>query len=920
MEFRVTALVLSHDRPEYLRVTLEALAAQTRQPDRVLIVDSSDSENAVAIIEESGYETLRLRKLEDFNQAFNACFDRELAASSGIEELLWFLHDDSAPFPDALERLVASFERSPSVAMLGPKQLDWHRPHVIAQQGLTLTPLGRPWPRVSDQLDQSQHDRDSDVLAIGTAGMLIKFEVFQQLEGFSTELVPWAADFDLSLRARRAGHRIIVVPEARVAHARLGLRGLAQNRWRGGNTDVARRRAEIELRFVQASAATSILYLVFLPLVTILRALWRLAARRPGLFYAEIAAMLATFAKLPKLFEARSRVTRTTKLSLGRLRDLRASWRELRVAARERRDLQQPPEAQLSATPASGFFESGSVWIIPALSALAFPFWVFGQAAFGGGFLPLVSDWPSLAAAAGAEIRFGSLAEPAPADPFHWLLALLSAPTFLNPNLALVLLQAAALPLGFVSARLALLQVSQKTWIRNLGALCFALWPSNLEALAQGRLPGVLAHILLPLALFLLSRAAGLGGRPSARASAAAALVMAGLSAASPVLGALLLFVWLALLLWRPSSAPRLLWLPIPTLAIWAPLAAWLLSKGYPLWLLLGEPGLPTASETPSLWQFALGGISWSSPWWLALTLLPPLLAALAATFIGATSRVVPYFALAALALAAATALPVLSFPAASLDLEHQALAPSLGGPSTLFAISALSLTAAFLEAVDRALWRKLVAVALLVLTVSPLAALAFTREVSYRASSAQTVPAVVAAEYQAGLRANILQISETPDARYVISVSGNRGLGLEHQSLAARVMRAAQAGEVPSNVQVSDAAAELLFGSGRSATELAERDHIAYVLIQSARDDLLAEFDANPALEAIGATDFGRLYRLRAFDPEQNALSPSAAQDLGLLSEPPLWGLGLSTEKAVTLLIIGLYLIALLPLPGARK
>ena len=60
------------------------------------------------------------------------------------------------------------------------------------------------------------------MLAVNTAGMLVRREVLEKLGGFDRELPLFATDIDFGWRAARAGHRSLVVPQALVFHAEAG--------------------------------------------------------------------------------------------------------------------------------------------------------------------------------------------------------------------------------------------------------------------------------------------------------------------------------------------------------------------------------------------------------------------------------------------------------------------------------------------------------------------------------------------------------------------------------------------------------------------------------------------------------------------------------------------------------------------------
>ena len=54
----------------------------------------------------------------------------------------------------------------------------------------------------------------SDVLAVSEVGMLVNASVFRDLGGFDSGLGPFDGGLDLCVRARLAGHRVVVVPRS----------------------------------------------------------------------------------------------------------------------------------------------------------------------------------------------------------------------------------------------------------------------------------------------------------------------------------------------------------------------------------------------------------------------------------------------------------------------------------------------------------------------------------------------------------------------------------------------------------------------------------------------------------------------------------------------------------------------------------
>lgn len=244
----IAILVTSGVSP-YLNQALTALALQTRAPQLTLVVNveatSASTEDLQALVQASGLTALSHTELINAPEAMN--FGQAVARAVELIESghyrshvntntplwLWLLHDDSAPQVDCLENLQSATANARSVAMAGPKQVDWDNPGKLLEVGLRVTASARRANEiVPGEIDQGQYDDRVDVLAVGSAGVLVDYHPFIKLGGFSEHFGPFGDGLELSKVMRLAGYRVIVVPEAVIRHRQasyLGLRGLGSN-------------------------------------------------------------------------------------------------------------------------------------------------------------------------------------------------------------------------------------------------------------------------------------------------------------------------------------------------------------------------------------------------------------------------------------------------------------------------------------------------------------------------------------------------------------------------------------------------------------------------------------------------------------------------------------------------------------------
>lgn len=222
----VQVFIATQGLTPYLKQTLTALRA-CRYPITSLVVVDTAVDTTLTPAQLRPYAPLHYSQVKapNLGQAVT------LARANNLEavDYLWILHDDSAPDPECLGQLVQAFENSTTLGIAGPKALDWDKPETLASVGIHATRGGeRLTPFDPGEVDQGQYDGISDVLAVGTAGLLIKAQLWDRLRGTSPLLGKFTEGLELGRRARMAGYRVCLVPTARIYHAQAGLFGLRE--------------------------------------------------------------------------------------------------------------------------------------------------------------------------------------------------------------------------------------------------------------------------------------------------------------------------------------------------------------------------------------------------------------------------------------------------------------------------------------------------------------------------------------------------------------------------------------------------------------------------------------------------------------------------------------------------------------------
>lgn len=552
----VLAVLVTAGNTPYLRRTLVALARQEVPASAVLVVDVASRRNGLGdgtpvedVVELSGIDAVSRARILHVSEAFSFgdAVRRGLLALQEDGRLpapshpyLWLLHDDSAPAPGCLASLLNAVTSARSVALAGPKQVDWDNPEQLLEVGLRTTASAR---RANDivpgEIDQGQHDGRSDVLAVGTAGALVDRAVFDEIGGISPAFGAFGDGLELSRAVRLAGHRVVVVPDAVVAHRRaafLGRRGVRHGlrrdpqdteglSWQEATARSYRARRTAQLRaWATFSSRPVWLLLSWFLLLACLRAPWRLLTNSVVRASDEMGAALAVASRPGLIRRGRRRLAAHATVPrsvLTRLyvdsAEIRALRRDLVRQERERAAREEAPSElelhELRALARRRRYVLTAVLLLTAGAGLLALGGTLASRGLTGGALPSLDTAPGrLWEAAWSTWAASGDGYDSPLSPFLAVLALpvaLGRVVGLDGPLMLHALVLVAVPLGALGAWAAAGTVTRRTHLRAWVALTWALAPAGLLAVGQGRLGPLLVHVLLPWALTALMRGLG---------------------------------------------------------------------------------------------------------------------------------------------------------------------------------------------------------------------------------------------------------------------------------------------------------------------------------------------------------------------------------------------------------------------------
>ncbi|MFC4913257.1 glycosyltransferase [Actinomadura gamaensis] len=214
----VVAVLVTYDRRRLLAEALDALAAQTRPPDAVIVVDNASSDGTDALLrarcDAAGdpfpLEILRTSRNIGGAGGFAAGMARALDRGAS---LIWLMDDDTVPEPSALSALVAARYRYAGTP-----------PAVVASRVLWTDGRDHPMNTPRDKPGATKAEREAaravgcrPIRSASFVSLLVDAAVVRERGLPVADYFLWNDDFEFTTRLLR-GRRGLYCPDSRVVH------------------------------------------------------------------------------------------------------------------------------------------------------------------------------------------------------------------------------------------------------------------------------------------------------------------------------------------------------------------------------------------------------------------------------------------------------------------------------------------------------------------------------------------------------------------------------------------------------------------------------------------------------------------------------------------------------------------------------
>jgi GT2 family glycosyltransferase len=297
---RAAVVIPNWNGARWLAGCLDAVAAQTRPADEVVVVDDASTDDSVRIAAGHPLAPRVVRQLE--NRGFGAAVNRGIRCVAA--DAVALVNVDVVLAPDWLERALAALEADAGAAAVATKMVAMDDPAFIDDTGDFLRRDGAAEQRGKFRRDTGRWDEPGEVWGACAGAALYRRDAVLAVGAFDERFVMYLEDVDLALRLRLAGWRCRYEPAVARHHgaSSSALRARPVGGW------VMRNTLLIVAKYFPLRWA---------PLVLYRQAAWAGHALRERRLRSHVGGLAAAAPLLPAFLRERAAVRRSARLSIA---------------------------------------------------------------------------------------------------------------------------------------------------------------------------------------------------------------------------------------------------------------------------------------------------------------------------------------------------------------------------------------------------------------------------------------------------------------------------------------------------------------------------------------------------------------------------------------------------------------------------
>lgn len=221
MQPTVSIVILNYNGVQYLKAFLPSVLATKYDSFEIIVADNGSTDNSLEFLAQA-FPTVKVisnKKNEGFAGGYN------WALQQVISDYYILLNSDVQVSTNWIEPMVELLQTNPNIGACQPKILAEKNPNEFEYAGASggwIDIFGYPFSRgrVFDVCETDQHQYDTAIPIFWATGacMMIRSQIFHELNGFDAHFFAHQEEIDLCWRMQIKGYQLYACPASVVYH------------------------------------------------------------------------------------------------------------------------------------------------------------------------------------------------------------------------------------------------------------------------------------------------------------------------------------------------------------------------------------------------------------------------------------------------------------------------------------------------------------------------------------------------------------------------------------------------------------------------------------------------------------------------------------------------------------------------------
>ena len=217
----VAVVILNYNGEKYLEKFLPALLKTSYKNLEIIVADNASTDDSLSFLKKNypQLQVIRMSKNYGFAGGYNQCLKHVEA------DYYVLLNSDIEVTPDWIQAIIEQMEADPKIGACQPKIISYQNKNHFEYAGAAggwIDGMGIPFckGRIFDvvEKDTGQYDQVEEIFWASGAAFFIRSKLFHSLEGFDADFFAHVEEIDLCWRIKRAGYKVLSVPQSIVYH------------------------------------------------------------------------------------------------------------------------------------------------------------------------------------------------------------------------------------------------------------------------------------------------------------------------------------------------------------------------------------------------------------------------------------------------------------------------------------------------------------------------------------------------------------------------------------------------------------------------------------------------------------------------------------------------------------------------------